>query len=112
MCFVGTIFLSLGIGLTQYITNIYIAILLCFFWTIGEMILFPILLPLILKLSTFKRGNSVGIYQTVFSLSIFISPVIGMSIYKLSPILRWNICLCAGILSSIFFVTINAIKRY
>ncbi len=111
-CFVGALLLSFGIGLTLLISNIYIALLLCVLWTFGEMILFPALLPYMLRSSPYKKGNTIGIYQLSFSAAGFVAPLVGTKLYVISPSLLWSLCLTVGCLCAFCFILLNSIKGY
>ena len=111
-CFYGTIFLTIGIGMTSIIDNYFLAIISCIFWTFGEMILFPTILPYILKTSQYKRGKTMGIYQASFSIGGLIAPMSGTLIYNYSPNLLWNISLILGIICGIVFLIIYQYNKY
>jgi predicted MFS family arabinose efflux permease len=103
-CFIGSIMLAIGIGLTFLVDNFFIGVLLCAFWTFSEMILFPIMLPYILNTSIYKKGKTMGIYQASFSLGVFFSPIFGSFFYQINPNLLWILCLIICLICSAVFL--------
>jgi MFS family permease len=103
-CFIGSILLALGMGLTGFASNFGLAIFFCILWTFAEMILPPISLPFILKTSVYKRGKTMGIYQTSFSSGVFLSPLIGSFFYKISPYFLWQLCFAVSMVCALFFL--------
>jgi len=103
-CFIGIIFLSIGLGMTSIIDNYYLAIVSCIFWTFGEMIFHPVILAYILEMSNYKKGKTMGLYQAFFSLGILLSPLFGSMLYGISPILLWNTSFIIGAICAIVFL--------
>jgi MFS family permease len=105
-CFIGSILLAFGMGLTGFASNFALAIFFCTLWTFAEMILPPLTLPFILKTSIYKRGKTMGIYQTSFSSGVFLAPLLGSFFYKISPYFLWNLCFAVSIICALFFLAL------
>lgn len=105
-CFIGSILLALGMGLTNFATSFQVALFFCAIWTFAEMILPPLSLPLILKTSIYKKGKTMGMYQTFFSSGIFLAPLFGSFFYNISPTLLWNLCFAISIFCAVFFLAL------
>lgn len=105
-CCIGAILLAFGMGLTGLASSFNLALFFCILWTFAEMILPPLTLPFILKTSIFKRGKTMGIYQTSFSLGVFLAPLIGSFLYIISPHFLWNICFIISTICAVFFLTL------
>jgi MFS family permease len=103
-CFVGALFLAFGMGLTGFASNLKLAILFCTIWTVGEMILQPLSLVFILKISTFKKGKTIGIFQASVFLGLFLSPLFGSFFYKISPYLLWKVCFLTALICALFYL--------
>jgi predicted MFS family arabinose efflux permease len=103
-CFIGSILLAFGMGLTGLASSFALAIFFCVLWTFAEMILPPLTLPFILKTSIYKRGKTMGVYQTFFSLGVFLAPLFGTFLYKISPYLLWKICFAISMFCALFFL--------
>lgn len=103
-CFVGTILLGAGMGMTPMITSFSILILSCALWTFAEMIIQPLILPYILNSSTVKRGKAMGIYQACFSLGGLLGPIFGTFVLSYAPELLWNLCFIISLVCGIIFL--------
>ena len=104
-CFIGSILLAIGMGLTSLAINFPLAILFCTLWTFSEMILFPLLLPYLLNTSVYKKGKTMGIYQASFSFGGFLAPIFGSILYSYSSSLLWSACLVISMICAGFFLT-------
>lgn len=105
-CFIGSILLALGMGLTGFASNFALAIFFCILWTFAEMILPPLSLPFILKTSIYRRGKTMGIYQASFSSGVLLAPLLGSFIYKISPYFLWQMCFVVSVICALFFLTL------
>ncbi len=103
-CFVGSILLAFGMGLTGLASSFALAVFFCVLWTFAEMILPPLTLPFILKTSIYKRGKTMGVYQTFFSLGVFLAPLFGTFFYKISPYILWKVCFVISMFCALFFL--------
>ena len=107
-CFVGSVFLGLGFGMTSFIDSFFLAFVSVTLWVLGEIILMPLQLSFILKLNAGKKGRVMGIYQASFSIGMFLSPIVGGFIYQqFSPQTLWNLCFFVSIICGIIFLTVG-----
>lgn len=109
-CFIGIVFISVGIGMTSIIDNYQLAILSCVFWTLGEMIFYPVILVYIIKMSNYKEGKTMGLYQAFFSSGVLLAPLFGSMLYKISPIMLWNTSLIIGAICAIVFLILKTMR--
>jgi predicted MFS family arabinose efflux permease len=109
VCFLGSILLAIGIGLTFLVKSFMFGIVLCIFWTFSEMILFPTMLPYILNKSVYKKGKTLGVYQAFFSLGVLVSPIFGSFFYAINPTLLWVLCFILCIICGVIFLILYKI---
>lgn len=111
-CAVGALLICLGYFILPACNSILLVYLSCGIWTLGEMIFFPALLSLVLKLSGNKKGKRIGIYQLINSLATFSAPAMGSVIYAYEKDLFWYLSGIIGVLVAIsFFMTIGILKN-
>lgn len=104
-CAIGTLLIGFGFAiLSLFQLNTFLIILSCIFWTVGEIIFFPALLAVILRVSRNKKGKNMGIYQFVYSLALLVSPAFGTFIYDYDKNLFWHISGIIGIITCISFL--------
>jgi predicted MFS family arabinose efflux permease len=104
-CAVGALLISLGLASLPLCSNNYFVIGSCIAWTLGEIIFFPAIVLLILKIPNKKRGKNIGLYQLISSISLFVSPALGMFVYSYDKNLLWYLMGIIGLLVSVAFVT-------
>lgn len=103
-CALGTFLLSMGLSMLAFCSTKFGVMMSCSIWTLGEIIFFPAILALIIKLSGSKKGKSIGLYQLFFSLSSFAAPTLGMLSYSYSNNLMWHISGILGIMTTLYFL--------
>ncbi len=111
---VGSLLLCGGFALLPFGTTSAFAILCILISTLGEMLLFPTSIGLVMSMSHEKRqGEFMGLYQTVYSLSYMLAPILGTILYeRFSPNVLWYCCGVLGIFSLFgFFNFLNDIKE-
>lgn len=97
-CLLGAIFIFLGFGSISWVSSFPALLLSCFIWTMGEMIFFPAHMAMLMRLEAISRGKAMGIYQLVYSSSLFYSPVFGMYLYNYRPNIVWNISILLSLI--------------
>ncbi len=97
-CLLGALFIFLGFGAISWVSSFPALLFTCSIWTIGEIIFFPVHLAMLVRLEAFSKGQTMGLYQIVFSSSLFYSPVFGMYLYNYSPKIVWNISVLLSLL--------------
>ncbi|EOD9423689.1 MFS transporter, partial [Vibrio campbellii] len=76
-------------------------------WTLGEMLLFVPAVQFILEYTTSKKGKTISVYQSLFSVSDFIAPILGGAVIAFSFSYIWDISLALGITSSVIILIIK-----
>ncbi len=103
VCASGVLLIGLGFLVLPWAKDVLLVIFSCVLWTFGEIILFPAQLAMLLRASGEKKGGSMGLYQTVFSLASFFSPMLGMSVYAYDGNLIWYLSgLTAAVIALLF----------
>lgn len=78
----GALFLFAGFAILPFSTGFAYALFTVFIWSIGEMLVFPMMAGLIANRATdANRGKYMGMLAFNFSLAFVIGPVIGSGIY-------------------------------
>ncbi|WP_367606745.1 MFS transporter [Legionella sp. W05-934-2] len=96
----GALLMGFGMLVLCYASNFSLAIISCIIWTTGEMLFVSTAQLLCYESSQAdKKGQSLGLFQSVFALSNIIGPVLGSSIYQYwGGYLLWYISGGIGIL--------------
>jgi predicted MFS family arabinose efflux permease len=82
MAGVGALLVGLGMMLLSFAWVFSIAIIAGFIYTIGEMLFIPMAQLICYQNGAAKKkGQSIGMYQTTYALSVVIGPIIGTHIY-------------------------------
>lgn len=104
--FGGFAIMPLGNGMSFIVLTVVV-------WTIGEMLVFPILTTAIAGMTTDEnRGRYMGLFTLSFALAFVAAPKWGAAIYlSLGPDWLWLACGLLGILSSIGFLLLNPERR-
>ncbi len=91
---VGGSLICLGLFCMNFSTQTPFAFLVCFVWTIGEMMFYPMVQVLIFEIAPANRkGKFLGIYQAVFAAGNIVGPYAGSRVYHFySPHLVWKGC--------------------
>lgn len=99
----GAMLLGIGLVACTVATNYYLSILSLVVWTVGEIMIFPVVISMVMNLS--KEGNLgayMGSYQLIFSISSITAPIIGLSVFtNLSPDILWILCAILSVLSGV-----------
>ncbi|MED5505489.1 MAG: MFS transporter, partial [Pseudomonadota bacterium] len=103
----GVLLLSLGTFSVKYISDYAGLALSVSAWTLGEMLLFVPAVQFILEYTTSKRGKTISVYQSLFSVSDFIAPILGGAVIAFSFSYIWDISLALGITSSVIILIIK-----
>ncbi len=108
---IGILFLFAGFGLIPIMNSYGYIALTVIVWTIGEMLIFPLVATFITNRASESRiGSYMGLFTLTFSLSLVTGPFIGSWIYhQFGPTLLWMSCGLSGIP---VFLGIHAIHRY
>lgn len=82
---VGGFLVGAGMFMLIFSHSIFIAILSCLIYTVGEIIFFAVAQLICYQYGSQKRGMSLGLYRTIYALSRIVGPSIGGLIYQ-----AWN----------------------
>ena len=113
MAALGAFLLCFGFALLPISIWKSLAFVYLLIWTTGEMIIFPTALGIVANQAPeSNRGEVMGIYHTLFSLSHILAPVLGSLIYAAwSPEILWAISGLIGIVISLGFYFLPNIAR-
>lgn len=79
---VGALILGLGMMLLSFVSLFSIAIISGVIYTVGEMLFVPMAQLICYENGAAKKkGQSIGMYQTTYAVSVVIGPIIGTHIY-------------------------------
>lgn len=109
---IGTLLISTGIYIVQYIDNYVGLFASVFIWTLGEIILFVPALKLIMQYTTVSNGKTISMYQSLFSLSDFAGPAIGGVFISLGYAYLWDFTLLMGITASFILLILYKTKGF
>ncbi len=103
---IGSLLCGIGFGGMAFAKDIYSISLTIVIWTFGEMIIFPASSAYISEIAPpLRRGEYMGVYQTIFNLAFTIGPWIGTAVlehYGSSTL--WIGTLIFGIISSLMML--------
>jgi MFS family permease len=101
----GAVLSGVGFGLFALFTSIPGIIFIIMIWSFGEMILFPSGNSFISVLAPKgRRGEYMGYYQMMFSLSFILAPLIGTAIYEnFGSIILWIGTFVLSLISAFIF---------
>lgn len=110
--YLGIILTGIGFGALIFADTITILIISIVIWTFGEMIFFPGAATMASELAPENRkGEYMGFYQMVFSLSFMLAPYLGTFIYdKLSPTALWAATFFFSLISLLFVYISKKVK--
>jgi predicted MFS family arabinose efflux permease len=98
----GTLLLCGGFAVLPFGSSFSLAILSLAIWTLGEILLYPPLIAIVMRRAEQGRsGEYLGIYHGASSLALLLGPAIGGTIYAVwSPATLWFGCGVIGILAA------------
>ncbi len=87
----GALLICSGFALLPFGTSFLYAALTVVIWTIGEMLVFPLVAGFIANRADDKsRGKYMGVFNFSFSLALVTGPIVGTAIYEgMSPFVLW-----------------------
>jgi len=108
---IGALFLAVGFGILPFGSSYYFVVVTVIIWTIGEMLVFPLMAGFIANRATDdNRGKYMGLFSLTFSLAFVLGPAIGGWIYDYyGSIQLW---LAAGILGILITMGFLIISKY
>jgi len=111
---IGALLLSMGFAILPLGTTFRFAILTVVIWTIGEIMVFPLLTGFISNRVPEKScGKYLGMYNFSFALAFVVGPVLGTTIYDfVSPMMLWFSCGLLGIVSYFGFRWVGRLTEY
>lgn len=107
--YLGAILIAMGFGFHMFSNTILLLVIGISIWTFGEMIFFPGAAAMASEIAPLKkRGEYMGFYQMVFSLSFMFAPYIGTMVYEsFNSSVLWAGTFFFCLLSLIFVFLIN-----
>jgi len=102
----GALSMGLGMLVLSLSFSFSLAILSCVIWTTGEMLFFPMAQLICYEKGAYdKKGNSMGVYQSIYAASTVLGPILGGYMFHFSNgNLIWYLC---GILGLLCFIACN-----
>lgn len=108
----GALLICFGLAMLPLGHTMSFAYFSAFIWTLGEILFFPTILSLMLSNVEDRRGHYMGIYQTMFSFSMLLGPVLGTSLYSFwHADMLWLVCGLIGIASLIGLILADSRNR-
>ena len=107
----GAFFMGLGMLILVCSFNFALAIFSCVIWTAGEMLFMPMAqLVCYEKGMKKKKGQALGLFQTIFAMSSIIGPAMGSLVYQyLGGDVVWYV---SGIIGIFCFIACYYHKKY
>ena len=92
MIAIGTVFLFSGFALIPLSPSYYYIILTVILWSIGEILIFPIIATLIANRADASHlGRYMGVFTLTFSMSMVVAPMTGTFVYeRFGPAILWT----------------------
>jgi MFS family permease len=108
---IGTILFAGGFGILPLSTSYLFAAITVVIWTLGEMLIFPLVAGLIANRALDEnRGQYMGLFSFSFSLAFVIGPALGSWIYdNIGPHQLWTI---SGVLGFLIMVGLLILEKY
>lgn len=96
---IGAFLMGFGMFMLSFSVTFTLAILACIIYTIGEMLFFSIAQLLCYQSGgEKKKGQSIGLFRTIFAASVFIGPTLGGYIYhRFGGNYVWYLCGFIGV---------------
>lgn len=106
---VGAIFLALGFFILPFGKGTLFAFISCIIWTLGEMLLYPILFTVTINaVVDTARTKAVSIYQVVYTGAAVIAPIMGGYLYHYEDgNVLWYLCALVGFLMAILLIKLR-----
>ena len=97
---IGTVLFAAGFGILPLSTTYWFAVITVIIWTLGEMLVFPLVAGLIAnRASDANRGQYMGLFSFTFSFAFVIGPLLGSWVYdNIGPHQLWIFSGVLGIL--------------
>ena len=111
VCAGGALLICTGFAMLPWLTSSTAVIISAITWTLGEIVLFPSQLAMLIRLSGSNKGKSIGLYQMVFSLASCISPLAGTVVYSYNANLLWYLSGIFGVMVTLLFIRSEKIVR-
>ena len=110
---IAALMLGTGMGLPIWLHTYAGYILGVLFWTVGEILSYPIALALIAELSPpLLRGSYQGIYSSIRALSSLLAPALGGLILEQSgPTALWSSCFVVSALVACGYLILNKLRQ-
>lgn len=105
----GSLLCAIGFGGMVFTTEIIGIIITIIIWTFGEMIFFPAAASFAAEISPEnRRGEYMGYFQMMFSLSFTLAPWGGTKLYEVyGTDILWTVTFLFGIISAILMLTLR-----
>lgn len=110
---IGALLLGTGFALLPMGNTFIFAIFTVIIWSIGEILVFPLLIGFISNRATEKnRGKYMGMYNFSIALAFVIGPIFGTAIYDMiGPHILWMICGLMGIVIYLGFKGVRILLK-
>jgi MFS family permease len=110
---IAVLMLGTGMGLYIWLHTYAGYILGVLFWTVGEILSYPIALALIAELSPpLLRGSYQGIYSSIRALSSLLAPALGgLILEQLGPTALWSSCFVVSALIACGYLILNKLRQ-
>jgi len=108
---VGAFLIGLGMFMLDFSSLFLIALFACIIYTVGEMLFFSIAQMISYQKSPQnKKGFFLGLFRTVYAMSLFAGPALGGVVYhQFGSTILW---LCCGVVGFIVLVGCTYLKRF
>jgi MFS family permease len=101
MIALGNLLIGLGFATLLLVASVPGFVLFVLIWTLGEMIESPLAAAVAAdRAPVHARGRYQSAYGSMFGLAWMLGPVLGTSIYQVSPNALWVACGCVGVVSA------------
>lgn len=98
---VGSLLVCLGFGMLPFGNSVIYCLLTVVVWTLGEIFAFPFAAVYAAELSNKRnRGRYMAFITTLFSVSMILGPIIGLSLFEIHRDLPWYVALGVGVIAS------------
>jgi predicted MFS family arabinose efflux permease len=109
---IGTSLSCLGFGLLPYGEGILFCVFTVLLWTLGEMLMMPMMMAFVSQVSTSEnRASRLGWISSVFALSFVLAPLIWPTLYDLNPTLPFTVSLSFVLPLGACFMLLARIRR-
>lgn len=108
---IGTVLFAGGFGILPLSTTYLFAIITVIMWTMGEMLIFPLVAGLIAnRASDENRGQYMGLFSFTFSLAFVIGPLLGSWVYdNIGPHILW---IGSGVLGILIAIGLYTLEKF